>query len=79
VRYPTVESVTVEPDGWLNLKYAPHISLGRLGQAEHAVGPLDAAEYEAWDGSPWRDPNEVDAMHAEAIENALNDDIDPGE
>lgn len=36
-------------------------------------------EYADWDGDPWRDPNEVAAVHAEAIENALNDDIDPGD
>lgn len=36
-------------------------------------------EYLEWNGDPWRDPNEVAAVHAEAIENALNDDIDPGD
>lgn len=36
-------------------------------------------EYLVWDGDPWRDPGEVAAVHAEAIENALNDDIEPGE
>lgn len=38
-----------------------------------------AAAYVAWNGDPWHDPNEVAAVHAEAIENALNDDIEPGE
>jgi hypothetical protein len=106
VRYPTVESVTVEPDGWLNLKYAPHISAGLdVHQVDQGVlqeliddtpeaqpsdtmfgvwesyraGRTLGEAYLDWDGDPWRDPNEVDAMHAEAIENALNDDHDPGE
>jgi hypothetical protein len=36
-------------------------------------------EYLKWNGDPWHDPNEVAAVHAEAIEDALNDDIDPEE
>jgi hypothetical protein len=49
VPYPTVESVTVEPDGWLTLKYAPHISLGAglTGDADtddNAVGLADLHE-----------------------------------
>lgn len=43
--------------------------------------PIDPSlmlgEYQAY--SAGHDPNEVAAVHAEAIENALNDDIDPGE
>lgn len=38
-----------------------------------------AEAYLEWNGDPWHDPNEVAAVHAEAIENALNDDIEPGE
>ncbi len=35
-----------------------------------------AAAYVAWNGEPWHDPNEVAAVHAEAIENALNNDYE---
>lgn len=57
-------------------------------QADATFGALYQAYREAreradayleWNGDPWHDPNEVAAVHAEAIENALNDDIDPGE
>jgi hypothetical protein len=74
--YTEATGYSVEPDGWINLHYPSHISLGVDGEA--AAVQL-AAAYAAWDGDPWRDPNEVAAVHAEAIENALNDDIDPGD
>lgn len=35
-----------------------------------------AAAYVAWNGEPWHDPNEAAAVHAEAIENALNNDYE---
>jgi hypothetical protein len=51
-----------------------------LGEYQAYRAGLDLGPgYVAWDGGPWRDPNEVAALHAEAIEDALNDDIDPEE
>lgn len=52
------------PNPHMTLKYPPHISLGE-SQAYRAgldLGP----EYVAWDGAPWRDPTEVDAIKAAA-------------
>lgn len=74
--YTAATGYSVEPDGWINLHYPSHISLGAPGAA--AAEAL-ADGYADWDGEPWRDPNEVAAVHAEAIEHALNDDIDPGD
>lgn len=48
VPYPTVESVTVEPDGWLNLKYAPHISLGPRLDAVQAAADKAAPDFREW-------------------------------
>lgn len=53
-------------------------TFGALYQA-YREGRDAGDEYLEWDGDPWRDPNEVAAVHAEAIENALNEDIEPGE
>lgn len=105
--YTEATGYTVEPDGWINLHYPSHISLGADGAAagealaaawegtdtvtlhdcdiapcgwkQPRAGLDDTDGYAAWDGEPWRDPNEVATVHAEAIENALNDDIDPGD
>lgn len=53
----------------------------RAGLADDGAAAAEAlAEaYESWDGDPWRDPDEVTAMRAEAIERELNDDHDPGD
>lgn len=79
------------PNPHITLKYPMHISVPYRNGARQADATFAALyqayrkgreageEYLEWNGDPWHDPNEVAAVHAEAIENALNDDIDPGD
>lgn len=74
VPYPTVESVEVDPeDGWLTLKYAPHISLGTvpipadqcraLRQAVEAeFGPIPTGPGPYGDGDRGPDTLAADAL-----------------
>lgn len=79
------------PNPHITLKYPMHISVPYRNGARQADATFAALyqayrkgreageEYLEWNGDPWHDPNEVAAVHAEAIEHALNDDIDPGD
>lgn len=78
------------PNPHITLKYPPHVSFVAsvpYRNGKHHVDGLaeawrkfqegrDMAEYATdWDGGPWHDPNEAAALSAEAIEDALADDV----
>lgn len=68
----------VVPESWVTVEGADGGAWFAKYRAYREGRELGDA-YLVWDGDPWRDPGEVADVHAEAIENALNDDIDPGE
>lgn len=68
----------VVPESWVTIEGAEGGQWFAKYQA-YREGREAGEEYLKWNGDPWHDPNEVAAVHAEAIEDALNDDIDPGD
>lgn len=68
----------VVPESWVTVEGADGGAWFAKYQA-YREGREAGDAYLVWDGDPWHDPNEAAAMHAEATENALNDDINPGE
>lgn len=68
----------VVPESWVTIAGAEGGQWFAKYQA-YREGREAGEEYLKWNGDPWHDPNEVAAVHAEAIEDALNDDIDPGD
>lgn len=64
VPYPTAESVTVEPDGWITLKYAPHISRGLLDRVEAAAAAA-APDFRQWWSAP--EPEQPTAIGTEHL------------
>ena len=69
--YAASSGYEVEPDGWVNIKYPPHISLGRL-DAVDAAADTAAPDFREW----LSDPNEAAELRAEAIERELDNDHD---
>lgn len=78
VPYPSEPRPQVVPESWVTVGDADGGAWFAKYQA-YREGREAGDAYLVWDGDPWHDPNEAADVHAQATENALNDDIDPGE